>query len=145
MAEPFATINGQAFYVKDWIKDSRVTDLITPALVTSVEEQDGELVVWMESPVSTYFIVTLSDFIARVMSGVYTRIEKPKYHIGEKFVNRFTYKTLEIMDIPRLRNEQGGDYMYYVLEYSPTFGFNHNVRKEQDITYFYINEGAERL
>lgn len=143
MSEPFVVLDNQEYYVGDWIIDNRVAEVATPGTVDSLElKEDGAIYIWMRSPLLEYYSIPLSSFIERIQTGVFEKMAKPKFNVGQVFRNRFTEKSLEIMDVPRMRNQENGEYVYYVLTFSPTFGHNHDVRKESEIVHFYVSEGV---
>lgn len=143
MSEPFVVINKIEYFVGDWIIDHRVTEVATPGTIDRVETmEDGTVYIWIRSPLFEYYSISLAVFVERIETGIFEKIAKPKYYVGQVFRNRFTEKSLEIIDIPRVRNEIDGEYVYYVLTFTSTFGHNHEVQKESEINRFYVSEGV---
>lgn len=143
MSNPFAVIGGVEFREGDWFTDHRQADR-SPLVIATVliGDEYGESILHIRSPLLEYQSMGLAAFTELVVEGVFEKIQKPKYYVGQTFRNRFTEKSLEIIDVPRLRNETNGEYLYYVLSFSSTFGYNHDIQTENEITNFYITEGV---
>lgn len=144
MLEPFVVINETPFYQGDWISDNRVEEKST-IVIDEVERVGDETFLHLSTQLTMGMSMSLGEFQDYVLAGDFVRIDRPKYFIGQLFRNRFTEKSMEIVDVPRIKNERDGEFHYYVLNFTPTFGYNHDVCKESEITNFYVTEGVDEI
>jgi hypothetical protein len=143
--EEFVIINEISYRVEDWLDDSRVTESDYPSIVASVFEDNEKVHVIVRSPLFEYELMTLDQFIQYVTTGVFTYVPKPMYRVGQTLFNRFTEESIDIKDIPSSPNDVENEYVYFVREYTSTFGHNFKVKKESEITSFYQTVGVEEI
>lgn len=144
MRRPFVIIGEEKFYVGDWIRDRKI-DSPDPSVIVNVFKDESESHVIIKSPFLGYEMMELSKFIKRVRLKIYRKVIKPKFAINQKFKNKYTESTIEIIDVPHKVNEREGEYSYYVLDFTPTFGYNYTCMLESEIEEFFKSEGVVKI
>lgn len=144
--KPFVVdIQGTTFRLDDWFRDKTMFGNDSPNIIVNFfEDMNGQYLV-IRTPLFTYELMTVAEFIIRVESGRYEKIEKPKFVLGQMLKNKFTEETLEVRDVPQRVNDNGGEYVYYVQSYTPTFGYNYKSMSESEIHSFYATAGVVEL
>lgn len=145
MIEPFVIIEGIGYKVNDWIRDKSLVDTNEPSVIVSVFEDLSEKHVILRSPYLEHELMTLTLFIERVKLKMLEKVEKPKFYLGQELMNRFTKRSIEIKDVPRIENEKEGEYVYYIMSFTPTYGSNYECMTESGIESFYESEGVDEV
>lgn len=141
-AEAFVTIDEVDYFVDDWLTRSTSTSTDRPLVIVSAFEDEGKRSIVIRDEKFRYETMSLSDFIKAIESGELIKIPKPLYHVSDCFKNKFTEKSITIIEVPFKQNDENNQYVYFVLEYSTTYGQNFKSMTEQEITDFYEKEGV---
>ena len=145
MEVPFIAIDNTEFFLGDWLRDVTLTGINEPCVIVNVFEDMVEKHIVIRFPSLEHEVVSLPEFIEKVKIGALEKITKPKFLLTQEFRNRFTEETIAIKDIPHRANEVGGEYVYYVVTFTPTFGYNYECKTESEIEKFYQSEGVTIL
>lgn len=141
-ATSFVTINGEEYYVEDWLYEDK-PHAIRPLVIVSAFEDAGQRFVVIRDEKFERKPIPMSEFVQMVKSKKWIRIDKPKYNVGQRLKNRFTERYVQIIEVPFAPNDKDREYTYFVLEYSPVYGKNFTAINEKGLDDFYKQEGVE--
>lgn len=145
MEESFVIIDNIEYRKGDWLLDKQLINAPGPTIIVNVFEDLSEVYIIVRSPYLEHALLSVTDFIQQVKLLRYEKIQKPSFQLGQLFRNRFTEKSIEIKDVPHQTNEKEGEYVYYVLEYTSTYGYNFTCLAESTIQQFYVSEGVDEI
>lgn len=145
MVEPFVTIEGVEYQAGDWFRDKHLVGVTGPSVIVNVFDDMSETYIIVRSPYLEHEMIDLPEFIQRVKLARYAKIRKPFFRLGQELKNRFTEESIEIKDVPHQTNEEDGEYMYFALSFTPTYGYNYKCKSESTIKAFFESEGVDEV
>lgn len=142
-SEAFVTIDGEDFFVDDWLKMTDCRDSGRPWVIVTAFQDAGEQGVVLRDGEFNKHIHSIKEFTEMVRNGRFYRIKKPLFGVGQSFKNRFTEKSVRIIQVPYAPNDSDGEYVYFVRAYTPTYGYNFDSITEKQLCDLYMTEGVE--
>lgn len=142
-SEAFVTIDGEDFFVEDWLKKTGCRDSGRPWVIVAAFQDAGEQSVVLRDGEFKKEILSLTEFTKAIRAKEFYRIPKPLFGVGQSLKNRFTEKFLRIIQVPFAPNDKDGAYMYFVRVYTPTYGHNFDIISERQLLDLYMTEGVD--
>lgn len=139
----FVTIHDIDYCVDDWLTHPESASSSYPLIIVNVFDDNGKRFVVIRDETHEHTIITLYEFIQKIEQDEWIKVSKPIYRVSDTFKNKFTEKAITIMEVPYAKNDETDEYVYFVLEESPTYGKNFKAMSEQEVTDFYQKDGVE--